>query len=67
MHNWGMDGNNSIINKRERLILILPFLTGLGAAFTSRPVFCCYQRCFLPAKRPWFLRKQPQEAIINMI
>ena len=40
MNNWGMDGNNSIINKRERLILILPFLTGFGAAIALRPVFC---------------------------
>jgi len=28
MYIWGEDGNNSSINKRERLILILPFLTG---------------------------------------
>ena len=42
MNNWGMDGNNSIINKRERLILILPFLTGFGAATALRPVFCFF-------------------------
>ena len=39
MNIWGMDGNNSIINKRERLILILPFLTGFGALVALRPVF----------------------------
>jgi hypothetical protein len=42
MNNWGMDGNNSIINKRERLILILPFLTGFGAATALGPVFCAF-------------------------
>ena len=40
MYNRGVDGNNSSINKRERLILILPFLTGFDVSFALWPVFC---------------------------
>ena len=66
MNNWGMDGNNTIINKRERLILILPFLTGFGAATALRPVFC-FSRMIYGLNLSWLLRKRTSEDIIDMI
>lgn len=66
MNIWGMDGNNSIINKRERLILILPFLTG-SCENACRSRFFTFCSGIYALNLSWFLLKWTTEAIIDMI